>query len=349
MSDFSLANPYLTKDLSPPPPRSFRERQWCERGYQPNLSPISPDTELGMLIGQMGWVGSHAHAHGYLWGSAGNMGALLDESINPDCLLPYSESPRYALPPAIKAPGLAGRRVLLTKSGARLDMISMEHPSLNLTIVEVDVDGIHYRMRFGTQSLSQLKTERHNAPKPTSEMFHYMLVFDQLETYGFKALVHLQPKFLNLVSRTEHGHPSRFYDFLKGYEPETPIMYEDHGGIGFVQERAPGIPELSFESLRLFKMEDLPSQPADAMRHILYWVGHGTFSRGVDLLDAYKHGEYFEAAARMAWEANRGKIEAQPYNDEIVNCILREFRATQNPKDSPEPEDEGEHGLYNYP
>ena len=244
MSNLSLANPYLTRDLSPPPPRSFRARQWCVRGYQPSLRPISPDSELGVLIGQMGWVGSHAHAHGYLWGSAGNLGALLDESIDPDCLLPYIESPRYALPRAISVPGLAGRRVLLTKSGARLDMISLEHPALNLAIVEVEVDGIHYRMRFGTQSASQLKTEQQNAPKPTSEMFHYMLVFDQLESYGFKALVHLQPKFLNLISRTEHGHPSRFYDFLKGYEPETPIMYEDCGGIGFVQERAPGIPEL---------------------------------------------------------------------------------------------------------
>ena len=31
------------------------------------------------------------------------------------------------------------------------------------------------------------------------------------------------------------------------------------------------------------------------MRYILYWIGHGTFSRGSDLLDAYKHAEYFEA------------------------------------------------------
>ena len=349
MSNLSLTNPYLTRDLSPPPPRSFRDRQWCTRGYQSSLRPISPESELGVLIGQMGWVGSHAHAHGYLWGSAGNMGALLDESIDPDCLLPYIESPRYALPPAITVPGLAGRRVLFTKSGARLDMISLEHPALNLAIVEVEVDGVHYRMRFGTQSVSQLKTDQLNAPKPTSEMFHYMLVFDQLESHGFKALVHLQPKFLNLISRTEHGHPSRFYDFLKGYEPETPIMYEDCGGIGFVQERAPGIPELSYESLRLFKMEDFPSQPAGAMRHILYWVGHGTFSRGVDLLDAYKHGEYFEAAARMAWEANQGRIDAQPYSEEIVNCILSEFHANQNSTGPLAPEEEKERGVYNYP
>ncbi|MDE0300262.1 MAG: class II aldolase/adducin family protein [Candidatus Poribacteria bacterium] len=349
MSDYSLANPFLTRDLSPPPPRSFRDRQWCARGYQHNLRPISPDSELGVFIGQMGWVGSHAHTHGYLWGSAGNMGALLDESIDPDCLLPYVESPRYTLPRTISVPSLAGRRVLFTKSGARLDMISLEHPALNLAIVEVESDGIHYRMRFGTQSASRLKSEKQNATRPTSEMFHYMLIFDQLETHGFKALVHLQPKFLNLISRTEYGHPSRFYDFLKGYEPETPIMYEGCGGIGFVQERAPGIPELSHESLRLFKMEDSPSHPENAMRYILYWVGHGTFSRGIDLLDAYKHGEYFEAAARMAWEANQGKINAQPYNDEIVNCILREFHANQNSTESPVTEDGEKHGVYNYP
>ena len=253
MSGLSLSNPYLTKTLSPPPPRSYRDRQWCARGYQPNLKPISPDSELGVLIGQMGWVGSHAHDRGYLWGSAGNMGTLLNDSIDPDCLLPFAESPRYSLPTEISVPGLAGRRVLLTKSGARLDMISLEHPALNLTIVEVEVDGVHYRMRFGAQPVSQQSTDQNSPSKPTSEMFHYMLIFDQLEIHGFKALVHLQPKFLNLISRTEHGHPSRFYDFLKGYEPETPIMYDDCGGIGFVQERAPGIrnyPTKAFVSLK---------------------------------------------------------------------------------------------------
>ena len=346
MHGLTLANPYLTNELSPPPARSYRHRQWVERGYQAHLQPIASDNELGVLIGQMGWVGSHAHAHGYLWASAGNMGALLSDVVDDACLLSRDESPRYALPPAITVKGLAGRHVLLTKSGSRLDMIALEHPALNLTIIEVEDDGVHYRMRFGTPSLSALDGSQIKPPKPTSEMFHYMLIFEQLETDGFKALAHLQPKFLNLISRSEHGEASRFYDFLRGYEPETPIMYDKSGGIGFVQERAPGIPELSYESLRLFKGEDLPANQRHEMRHIIYWVGHGTFSRGVDLLDAYRHSEYFEAAARMTWEANQNRIHAQAYSEEIVNCILREFQANQEPAQEPPLEREN---LYNYP
>ena len=84
--------------------------------------------------------------------------------------------------------GLAVRHVLLTKSGSRLDMIALEHPALNLTIVEVEEDGVHYRMRFGTPSLSTLNEIQTKPPKPTSEMFHYMLIFEQLEADGFKAL-----------------------------------------------------------------------------------------------------------------------------------------------------------------
>ena len=342
----TLANPYLINELSPPPARSYRYQQWLERGYQSDLRPICSDSELGVLIGQMGWAGSHAHAYGYLWASAGNMGAILSETVAENCLLPRDESPRYMLPPAITVTGLAGRHVLLTKSGSRLDMIGLEHPALNLTIVEVEDDGVHYRMRFGTPSIPVLNAMQIKPPKPTSEMFHYMLIFEQLEEHGFKALAHLQPKFLNLISRSEHGDASRFYGFLRGYEPETPIMYDECGGIGFVQERAPGIPELSYESLSLFKMEDYPSDQRHGMRHILYWVGHGTFSRGVDILDAYRHGEYFEAAARMAWEANQNRIDAQAYSEEIVNCIIREFRANQQP--SPELPREAEN-LYNYP
>ena len=352
--ELTLFNPYLTHRQLPPA-HSYLYRQWRARGYQPELQPISPDSELGTSIGQMGWVGAHAHVHDYLWASAGNMGVILSEQVDEKCLIPYDESPRYRLPEAIVVKGLAGRHVLLTKSGSRLDMIGIEHPALNLTVIEVELNGTHYRMRFGAQT--QTEPERTSQScVPTSEMFHYLLVFEQLEKHGFQALVHLQPKFLNLISRTEHGHPDRFYSFLKGYEPETPIIYDASGGIGFVQERVPGIPELSYESLRLFENGSEP------MRHIIYWIGHGTFSRGTDLLDAYKHAEYFEAVARMAWEANQRQVSAEAYSEEIVNCILREFNAsrTQTKDDPVEQSETTIHldveqnnrtpgNLYNYP
>ena len=328
----TLANPYLINALTAPPPQSYRYERWRERGYHPDLRPISPDSECGTLIGQMGWVGAHAHAHEYLWATAGNMGAVLTETVENPCLIPYDESPRYQLPPQIVVKELAGRHVLLTKSGSRLDMIGSEHPALNLTLIEVEPDGMHYRMRFGTPEQSVLNRYANGVapPVPTSEMFHYLLIFEQLEPHGFNALVHLQPKFLNLISRTEHGHPDLFYNFLRGYEPETPIIYDASSGIGFVQERAPGIPELSYESLRLFQNGGSPE------RYILYWVGHGTFSRGTDILDAYKHAEYFEAAARMAWEANQHNVDAQAYTEEIVNCILREFNANRERGEQPD-------------
>ena len=106
MPKSALANPYLTNELSPPPARSYRYRQWIERGYQTHLRPIDSDSELGFSTGQMGWVGSHAHAHGYLWASAGNMGVLLSDAVDESCLLPRAESPRYALPPAITVKGV---------------------------------------------------------------------------------------------------------------------------------------------------------------------------------------------------------------------------------------------------
>jgi ribulose-5-phosphate 4-epimerase/fuculose-1-phosphate aldolase len=230
-------------------------------------------------------------------------------------------------------------------------MIGIEHPALNITLIEVEPDGVHYRMRFGTPDQATLNLNQDGVapPAPTSEMFHYLLIFEQLEKQGFNALVHLQPKFLNLISRTEHGAPDRFYNFLRGYEPETPIIYDASSGIGFVEERAPGIPELSYESLRLFQNGGSPE------RYILYWVGHGTFSRGSDLLDAYKHAEYFEAAARMAWEANQQTVKAQAYTEEIVSCILREFNANRevnqhSDTDFQNSDTQGQsENVYNYP
>ena len=357
MSTAGLTNPYLTQEKFPPAAQSYRYRKWLERGYQPTLAPIGVDSEIGTLIGQMGWAGSHAHRNGYLWGSAGNMGALMTEIVGSDYLLPIEESPRGRLPAAITVNNLVGRHVLLTKSGCRLDLVGLEHPSLNVTILEMESDGVHYRMRYGTPTISELERTGNKLPKPTSEFFHYMLVFDQLGDYEFNALVHLQPKFLNLISRSEHGVPEKFYDFLKGYEPETPIIYDSVGGIGLVMEKAPGIPELSFQSLRLFQGKDLPDKNSDQFRHVVYWTGHGTFSRGVDILDSYRHAEYFEAAARMAWEANQTSIDSQAYSEETVSCILDEFAANQLPEldqtsttDPSSTESSSETGnLYNYP
>ena len=70
----TLTNPYLVNALTAPPPQTYRYKRWRERGYHPELCPISADSECGTLIGQMGWVGAHAHAHDYLWATAGNMG-----------------------------------------------------------------------------------------------------------------------------------------------------------------------------------------------------------------------------------------------------------------------------------
>jgi ribulose-5-phosphate 4-epimerase/fuculose-1-phosphate aldolase len=84
-------------------------------------------------------------------------------------------------------------------------------------------------------------------------------------------------------------------------------------------------------------------------------VGHGTFSRGSDILDAYKHAEYFEAAARMAWEANQQRVDAQAYTEEIVSCILREFNANReasSKSDDGFPDSETSvqsDNVYNYP
>ena len=348
MSEFELENTYLTGNQSPPSNKSYRHKEWCKRGYQPSLAQFCPDSEIGMIIGQMGWVGSHSHSHGYLWGSAGNAGYLLQKRISENYLLPISHSPRYQLPPTIVVKNLAGRHVLLSKSGCRLDMIAIEPPSLNVTVLEVEDDGCHYRMRLGTPSIQQLNQMRIEAPKPTSEFFHYMLIFDRLGDNGFNALVHLQPKFLILISRSEHGSPSRFYNFLRGYEPETPIIYDQSGGIGLVMEKAPGIPDLSFESLRLFTGEDLVEDKRSNHRHVIYWIGHGTFSRGNDILDAYRHAEYFESAARMAWEANQKSINAQAYTDDIVSCIMQEFQKNQTTSSSQNSFNHPQENLFNY-
>ena len=48
----------------------------------------------------------------------------------------------------------------------------------------------------------------------------------------------------------------------------------------------------------------------------------------------------------MTWEANQNRINAQAYGEEIVNCILREFQANQEPAQQPPPERDN---LYNYP
>ena len=78
-------------------------------------------------------------------------------------------------------------------------------------------------------------------------------------------------KFLNPVSRSEHEEASRFYHFPREYEPETPMICDDTGGNGFVQERVPGTPELFYTSLRLFRVRT--SQQANNTKRVTSSTG----------------------------------------------------------------------------
>ena len=50
----------------------------------------------------------------------------------------------------------------------------------------------------------------------------------------------------------------------------------------------------------------------------------------------------------MTWEANQNRIDAQAYSEEIVNCILREFQANQEPAQNLHVPPKWDN-LYNYP
>ena len=189
-------------------------------------------------------------------------------------------------------------------------------------------------MRFGTPSLSALEQIQTKPPKPTSEMFHYMLIFGATRSRWFQSVGAPTTEVLepNLAQRTRRG--IAVLRLPERVRTRTPIMYDKSGGIGFVQERAPGIPNFLTKAC-VFLREKI-SQQVSVTKCAISFIGLGTahFPAALICSTRYRHSEYFEAAARMTWEANQNRINAQAYSEEIVNCILREFRRIRNPPKS---------------
>ena len=119
-----------------------------------------------------------------------------------------------------------------------------------------------------------------------------------------------------------------------------------------------------FQEFLSYLMKVYSSLKTELNQCVIYFTGSDTvhFQEAATILEAYKHAEYFEAVARMAWEANQKQVSAEAYSEEIVNCILQEFNASRTQTDNEseqedklsiqldvERENQKPDNLYNYP
>lgn len=262
-----------------------------------------PLPELAEILASIGEGGRRIAGIDAGEGGAGNISACIGWPVEIRRQFPTAE--RIDLP--LRAPHLAGHRIVVTGSGRRLRDIATD-PAANLGVVIVEDGG-------GTGIL-------HTSPgrlfeRLTSEWNSHLAVHDETVARtgtNFHAVVHAQPPHLVYLS---HIPAYRDEAFLKQrllrWEPETIINLPQ--GIGMLPFALPGSQELmaaNVESLR---------------RHrIVVWAKHGVMARSdISVTRAVDRVEYAETAARYEYMDLLAGGRAEGLSGEELRTVVSAF------------------------
>lgn len=158
-------------------------------------------------------------------------------------------------------PGLTGEYFLVTGSGKFFRNIILD-PKANIAIIEIDKDGINYRICWGLS----------NGGKPTSELPSHLMnheVKKSVSDDSHRVIYHAHTTNLIALTFVLPLEEKVFTRLLWEMATECPIVFPD--GVGIVEWMVPGGAEIAKATSKLMETYD-----------IAIWAHHGTFCSGED-------------------------------------------------------------------
>ena len=205
---------------------------------------------------------------GWFEGSAGNLSILLSGHEVRDYLSGASLGQRVVLEPAV--PGLDGRYLLITASGARIKRVA-KVPEETLGLLEIVDNGTAWRLVWGFSTDAS----------PSSELMTHLVAHEArlAETGNSFALLHCHPPYSIAMSFTSYANGRDFSRMIWGYHAEGVAVFPE--GIGVVPLTLPGGDVLAKRTAELIKKHRL-----------IVWAKHGVISCGSSLDEAMRLVEY---------------------------------------------------------
>jgi rhamnulose-1-phosphate aldolase len=236
-------------------------------------SAVSPlPAALARILSEVARAAARVDANGWAEGAAGNL------SIDLTGLLVGGHS-AHEVPLESAFPGLAGRRLLLTASGARMRDLSRD-PERGVGVVQVAADG---------RRLAAVWTRDRRQFRPTSELTVHLAIQGAMRRRGLPTTTVLHVHADALVALTHHpklGTSEDVTDTLAGMLTEVTTLLPE--GIGVLPYLAPG------------SLEQAVATAAACEHHrLVLWPRHGVVATGSTLAECLDLLEAAEKAARM--------------------------------------------------
>lgn len=259
---------------------------------------------LEQALTQMGEAGARLDEIHSCEAGAGNISVSFADGVDGIAdLFPVVED--YLLPLAV--PGLAGRTVLVTGSGARLRDVQRD-PAANIAAVVVGEDG-----RTGTLHSSANRTWQ----RPTSEFNSHLGVHeDQVLRRGvdFQAVIHAQPPYLVALSHiADLNETVAFSRRIVRWEPEAIVQLPE--GVGVLPFMVPGSETLMENNVRYLRDH-----------RIVVWSKHGVMVRSDSSpMAAVDTIEYAETGAMYEHLQAAGGNRGEGLTDDEIKQVVEAF------------------------
>lgn len=268
----------------------------------------APYPELDDLLEMMGEAGLRLSDIEASEGAAGNISVCLRWIFEPRTRFPVVEE--IILPQSV--PELAGASFLVTGSGRRLREI-IDEPTASIACVVVNEGGKTAKMHTSYQRRFERVTSEFNS--------HLAVHYDQILESGtnFHAVVHAQPMHLTYLSHIpRYQNVGYLNTHLLRWQPETIVNLPE--GIGFIDFRLPGSPELMAATLECLHTH-----------RIVIWAKHGVMARSdVSVKRATDRVEYAETAAKYEYLNLMVGELGEGLSAEDIRSITRAFNVQQN-------------------
>lgn len=223
--------------------------------------PGSLGENIEQVLGDAGDLARLLCERGWAERNAGNISVDVTELAAIVC----EETDRHPLVPlGLAYPDMAGRVLLISRSGARMRDVSRD-PAGSMAAIEIAPDGSAYRAL------------REAARPPTSEFCVHLRVHQSLRARSAaqRAIVHTHPtELIALTQAQDYCEQAKLNDVLWGMHPEVKVFIPE--GVGFVPYLRPA-------------SEKLAEATAEAMEghRVVVWEKHGAIAVGRGLAEAF--------------------------------------------------------------
>jgi rhamnulose-1-phosphate aldolase len=239
------------------------------------MEKIELNSELQQVVADISRVSQYIWESGWSASNGGNLSVDVTEAMSEG---DFSADIGMSRQLPVAVPGLAGRSLFVTVSGARFRDVPRS-PEKSLLLLKVSADGSRYDVVWGGEG---------GSGTPTIEFIPHTKVHGYLASNGLpqKVVLHTHPQHLIAMTHLPEYRNSDFARVLQTSQSTARMFLTE--GVGMARYTTVGSEQLAERTVELLRG-----------RRAVIWERHGCLAVGRDVFEAFDVTDLLEKAAEV--------------------------------------------------